>query len=506
MTSTQSAKQFAQPVEWATKSATDHAEAISRGEVTSSELVEYYIKRILVFDGKVNAVVVRCFDAARARAAEADAATAQGLCWGALHGVPITIKECFWMKDTLSTCAFELCIDFVATSNAPVVQRLLDAGAVVLGKTNVPVAAADVQTYNDKYGTTNNPWDPTRGPGGSSGGSAASMAAGFAALELGSDIGGSIRNPCHFCGVCGHKPTHGVVPLHGHAPFSPNHPAVEPNPTFPWQPATDPTFGHGLPVAGPIARSCDDLELTMRAIAGPEPYMAAAGFTLTLPPPRVTVARVGELRVACWLDEPAFAPVEAECVGLMRAAAMALKGAGAHVDFGARPAAPFSFEASYAAYRRLLHTWTQPGAPEVRALRHEESVAGSAKRWEVKKAWIDFFGSGFDVLLCPTMPATAFPHDHSPDVRQRTLEVNGEKVDYLDACLKWNGLVIFSDLPSTVVPVGRDRNNLPFGMQVVAAPWQDLQAIEVGKMLERLGFKYEAPPGYSDSDADTSHH
>ena len=139
-------------VNWAQKSASFHAHAISRGEVTSLELVEYYIKRIVALDDKVNAVVVRCFDAARTRASEADAATAQGVSWGALHGVPITIKEAFWMTNTLSTCAFEMCIDFVATSNAPVVQRLIDAGAVVLGKTNLPVMAADLQSFNDKYG------------------------------------------------------------------------------------------------------------------------------------------------------------------------------------------------------------------------------------------------------------------------------------------------------------------------------------------------------------------
>lgn len=262
---------------WHLKSAVDHAAAIRRGEVTSAALAEYYIDRIERLDGDINAVVVRMFDQARARAREADAALAAGRSWGALHGVPVTVKEAFWVEGTLSTCAVAETIDFVATSNAPAVQSYLDAGAVILGKTNLPVAAADFQSFNDLYGTTNNPWDLTRSPGGSSGGSAAAIAAGLSALEIGSDIGGSIRNPAHFCGICGHKPSQGIVPLHGHAPGG-NHPMLEKTPK-PNKARLDPSFGHALAVAGPLARSCADLELAMRLLAKPEPAMAANGWS-----------------------------------------------------------------------------------------------------------------------------------------------------------------------------------------------------------------------------------
>lgn len=471
--------------DWWSKPATFHARAIARGLVTSSQLVEYYIARILAFDGAINAVVVRCFEDARSRAALADAATARGETWGPLHGVPITIKEAFHMKNTLSTCAVPELKDFVADSNAPAVQRLLDAGAVVLGKTNLPVAAMDAQSYNGKYGTTNNPWDLNRSPGGSSGGSAAAIAAGLSVLELGSDIGGSIRNPAHFCGVCGHKPTQGIVPFQGHSPGS-NHPLYQPV-AKPMAFRTDPSFGHPLPVAGPIARTCADLELAMRVVAGPEPYRQANGWNFTLPPAPVT--EVGALRVACWLDEP-FCPVEKECVDLMMNAAEALKGKGAHVDMEARP--DFTFQKCCEAYFELLAISVAPPA-DYSLASHQRLMH---KRWRLKQRWLEFFAH-FDVLLCPIMPCTALLHQHGP-IEQRTITVNGTSADYNTELAKWAGMIIFSDLPSTVVPVGKDSKGLPFGMQIVAAPWQDLQCIEVGKMLERLGFHYQPPGGYGD--------
>ena len=320
---------------WHLKSAVDTAKAVKRGEVSSAALVEHYIERIERLDDKINAVVVRMFDEARARAKEADAALARGQSWGELHGVPITIKEAFWIDGTLSTCAVAETIDFVATSNAPAVQSYLDAGAVILGKTNLPVAAADFQSFNDKYGTTNNPHDLSRIPGGSSGGSAAAIAAGLSALELGSDIGGSIRNPAHFCGVCGHKPSQGIVPLHGHSPGG-NEPSVEKDPK-PNRGRMDPSFGHNLAVAGPIARTCADLELAMRLLAKPEPTRAMNGWSFTLPP--ATLTDVSSLRVACWLDDE-FCRVDGESVELLTAAAERLAAAGATVDYTARPYAP----------------------------------------------------------------------------------------------------------------------------------------------------------------------
>eukprot|EP00935_MAST-01C_sp_MAST-1C-sp1_P000304 g304.t1 len=478
---------------WATKSAAFTAASIARGEVSSTELVNYYISRIEALDDDVNAVVVRTFDQARKRAKLADQAWANGENWGPLHGLPITIKEAFWQTDTLSTCAVAECIDFIATSNAPAVQKLIDAGAIILGKTNLPVGAADVQSYNEKYGVTSNPWDLSRIPGGSSGGSAAAIAAGFSALELGSDIGGSIRNPAHFCGVCGHKPTQGIVSLAGHSPGT-NHPAFEPLP-LPLGFRTDPTFGHGLAVAGPLARTCADLELSMRVLSGPEPYQEQNGWSFTLPAAAVT--EVGALRVACWLDDP-FCPVEQECVSLMRTAADALQSAGAAVDFDARPS--FDFAKQFADYEKML--WAQM-TPQEQPMTYLEFIGLTGKRWRYKQIWLDFF-ERFDVMLCPIMPCTAFEHQNQVPIEERQIEINGRATDYFPTLIKWAGLVIFSDLPSTVVPVGLDSHGMPFGVQIVSAPWRDLQCIEVGKALERLGFGYRAPPQFDDSQGSRS--
>lgn len=487
---------------WHLKSAGEHARALRRGEVSSEELVEHYIRRIEALDTPeegVNAVVVRTFAEARKRAREADRALARGESWGPLHGVPVTVKENIWLAGTPTTAAIPEFLDFVAQSTAPAVQRYLDAGAVVLGKTNVPAYTADLQSYNPRYGTTRNPWDLARIVGGSSGGSAASMAAGFAALELGGDQAGSLRNPAHFCGVCSHKPSQGVVPSHGRFP-SPNHPLYLLPGELP--PAlrereVDPSWQHGVGTAGPMGRSCADLELAMRVLAGPEPLMAANGWSFTLPPARVT--EVSSLRVACWLDDP-FSPVEAECVALLTKAARALEANGARVSFTARPAggdpqkATAFLEESEKAFMQLFIGGLFPEQAAKTTLAEHAKLLTARHR--AKQVWAEFFAEGWDVLLCPVIPITAIPHDHSEPMPKRTFLVNGRAVNYLVHALRWAGLANFADLPATVVPVGRDASGLPCGVQIMGPVFQDLQTIEVGKMMERLGCAYVPPPGY----------
>ncbi|MEJ2448714.1 MAG: amidase family protein, partial [Anaerolineales bacterium] len=203
------------------KSATELASEIRSGEITSLDLLNLYLNRIERYNNEINAVVALDIAAARARAAEADKALAQGKIWGPLHGLPMTVKDVFEVVGMPATSGDPTLKDYIPTRNAIAVQRLIDAGAIIFGKTNVPFHALDIQTYNEIYGTTNNPWDLSRTPGGSSGGSAAALAAGFTSLELGSDIGGSLRNPAHYTGVFGHKPTFGVVPRYGHIPPMP---------------------------------------------------------------------------------------------------------------------------------------------------------------------------------------------------------------------------------------------------------------------------------------------
>src|SRR5687767_10340554 len=248
------------------RSARQLAADIRKKKIGCVELLDLYLARVAKHDGSLNAVVVRDFDRARKRARAADRALSRHETWGPLHGVPMTVKESYDVVGLPTTWGVPAYKDNIATKNAVVVDRLLGAGAVIFGKTNVPLYLADWQTFNAIYGTTNNPWDVTRAPGGSSGGGAAALAAGLTALEAGSDIGSSIRNPAHFCGVYGHKPTWGIVPRTGQA--------------LPWQ-----TAPVDIDVVGPLARTPGDLELALSLMAGPD-AIEAVGWQLRLRAPK----------------------------------------------------------------------------------------------------------------------------------------------------------------------------------------------------------------------------
>src|SRR3990167_2851424 len=264
------------------RSARQLASDLRRRKLGALELLELYLARVERYNPRLNAIIATDLDAARKRARAADRALARGEVWGPLHGVPMTIKESFDVVGMPTTWGLPELKDNYPPRNALAVDRFLAAGAVLFGKTNVPLYLADWQSYNAIYGTTNNPWDLARVPGGSSGGSAAALAAGLTGLEAGSDIGASIRNPAHYCGVYGHKPTYGIVPLAGHA--------------------LPGTFGTpDIAVAGPLARSADDLALALEVIAGAD-AIDGAGWRLALPAPRRRALR--EYRVAVMLDDP----------------------------------------------------------------------------------------------------------------------------------------------------------------------------------------------------------
>ncbi len=256
------------------------ASLVRRGEVGCLELLDHFIARVERLDGRTNAVVVRDFERARKRARALDRRRKQGGT-GKLFGVPMTVKESFNVAGLPTTWGIPDYKDAKAATNALAVERLLAAGAVVFGKSNVPLRLADWQSYNAIYGTTNNPWDLSRSPGGSSGGGAAALAAGLTGLEVGSDIGSSIRNPAHYCGVFGHKPTWGICPPLG-------------------QSLAGNVAAPDIAVIGPLARSADDLSLALDVLAGPEEI--DAGLRLQLPPPRVATFK--GLRVAVMTDHP----------------------------------------------------------------------------------------------------------------------------------------------------------------------------------------------------------
>ncbi|MGH6915918.1 MAG: amidase family protein, partial [Geminicoccales bacterium] len=237
-------------------------------EVGCLELLEHHLARIERFNPELNAIVVLDLERARARAREADRALDRGDVFGPLHGLPMTVKEAIDVAGLPTTWGAPEHKHNRPERNALLVERLMEAGAIVFGKTNVPFRLTDWQTYNPIYGTTNNPFDTSRAPGGSSGGSAAALAAGLVPLEVGSDSGGSIRDPAHFCGIFGHKPSYGVVPQEGH-----------------WMPGA--IAPPDLNVCGPMARSAEDLAAALAIMAGPS-RMDAPAWRIELPPPRRT--------------------------------------------------------------------------------------------------------------------------------------------------------------------------------------------------------------------------
>ncbi|HEU5323662.1 MAG TPA: amidase, partial [Methylomirabilota bacterium] len=448
------------------------------------------------YDGALNAVVVRDFDRARTRARAADRALARGISWGPLHGVPMTIKESYDVVGMPTTWGLvELKSDLPAR-NALAVERLLGAGAVLFGKTNVPLYLADWQSFNAIYGTTNNPWDVARAPGGSSGGAAAALAAGLTGLEAGSDIGSSIRNPAHFCGVYGHKPTWSIVPRMGQA--------------LPWQRAPV-----DIDVVGPLARSADDLALALSVMAGPD-SIEAAGWQLRLRPPRPK--RLRDFKIALMLEAPGF-PVDRDVRDRLQALADFLRRQRVKVDEGARPA--IDIAEAFRIYVRLLRAATSDRqsdadfdknvtiaralaaddesyyARAVRAsvLSHRDWLAANEARHRMREAWAAFFTT-YDLLLCPVAGAAAFPHDHHGERHERTLVVNGQRVPVTDH-LFWAGYTGASYLPSTAAPCGFTPGGLPVGVQIAGPQYGDRTCLAFARLLEREFQAFVPPPGYA---------
>ncbi len=450
-------------------SAVQLAAMLRAKDISSEELTRHFISRIEKHDKKLNAVVVRDFERALAAAKQADAMLAKGNSAGPLHGLPMTIKESYDIAGLPSTWGVPQAANAIAQTDSAVVERFKAAGAHFLGKTNVPINLGDFQSYNAIYGTTNNPWDTTRTPGGSSGGSAAALAAGLTGLESGSDIGGSIRNPAHFCGVYGHKPTHGIVSSRGHQP-----PGVPPGPQ-----------GPDLAVVGPMARSAEDLALSMDLLAGPN-LLNAPGWQLNLPPARMSSLR--GLRVAIWADDP-LAPVSTEIVERLQNIGSTLSKLGAKVSDTARPA--FAAAASHETYAGILFgITTGPGAE----LKYFDYTVLHGQRGAFRMAWQKFF-LDWDVLLCPIATTPAFPQDES-DINARTLLTNGEPRPYFEQVF-WAGLATLCYLPSTVFPTGLSQSGLPIGLQAMGAEFDDRTTIEFARLMANELGGYQPPPGFA---------
>jgi amidase len=432
------------------RSAIETAAAIARGETGARAETDAAIARIEARDGAINAVVVRDFDRARAAADAADAAVARGE-RRPLLGVPMTVKEAFDVAGLPTCWGFAQHRDNIAREDAVAVRRLKAAGAIILGKTNVPVGLSDHQSVNPVYGRTLHPRDPARTPGGSSGGAAAAVASGMVPLEVGSDVGGSIRVPAAFNGIWGHKPTVGALSMDGHC-----------------LPGTD---GHPPPMwaIGPLARGPEDLTLALDLLAD-------------RPLPPAPAREPGQWRILLMARHPfaAIAPPIAEALERLGAA---FEAAGAEVerDLALLP----DLSAQFGLYMPLLMT------PFARA----EPIPGyeppTLYQWfelldaqtRAVRDWNRLL-TDYDALIAPAFGVTAFRHDDRPPT-ERMLEIDGADARF-GLQLAFPALAALPGLPATVLPIGEDPDGMPIGVQVIARQWQDHQAIAIARAAHAL--------------------
>jgi amidase len=474
--------------EWNHRAIRDLMAALQARKVSALELTDLAIARIERLDRLVNAVVVHDFERARDAARMADAALSRGET-GALLGVPTTVKESFNIAGLPTTWGIPRFKHFKPKEDALVVARMKKAGAVILGKTNVPLRLSDWQSYNDIYGTTNNPWDLGRTPGGSSGGSAAALASGFGPLSLGSDMGGSLRAPAHYCGLYAHKPTLGLVPLRGQVP-----PGVPPLPR-----------DSDLAVVGPLARSAADLALALDVIAGPDEERAGIAYRLALRPARHDTLR--DFRVLV-IDKHPLGPTGGAVKAALGRLSERLGRLGVKIAF-ASPSLP-DFGESARIYTRLLSSlWgadLSPGAyagmrREAAALSprdgslaaertrgavisHRDWLEADSARTRLSQRWSKLFRE-WDVVLCPAMPTPAFPHDHSLPLEHRQIWIDGKSYSYLDAQIIWGELATTPGLPATVAPIDHSESGLPIGVQIIGPYLEDRTTIAFAELLER---------------------
>ncbi|MFW9815951.1 MAG: amidase [Candidatus Thorarchaeota archaeon] len=484
-----------EPSTFVFSSAIEVARAIQRGEVSSLELTNRILERIEIYNPSLNAVITLIRDDALDRARAADEALAKGELWGPLHGVPCSVKDTLEMANVLTTAGSPKLATHIPKRDAEVVKRIREAGAVIIGHTNVPPMAGDWQSYNEIFGTTNNPWDHKLTPGGSTGGGAAALAAGLSYLSIGSDWGGSIRIPAHFCGVYGHKPSLNVVPMHGHIP-------PPPVVTAPPQ---------DLAVVGPLARRAADLRLALEIIGGPGPDDAVA-YSWNLPPARGT--RLTDYRIGYKIDDP-LCPVTSSVKEVLSQAVETLRKTGVVLEEGWPPGVNPSNQYDtylfllYSGYAyqlqdekivefhqlaanqdkfyqsRLAHAWIAP---------HKHFQSASFARIAAREIWQDYFRT-HDAFLLPTAFIPAFPHDHRQSFDDRILKTPEGPRQYWDL-LFWISFATMTGLPATTAPIGLTKEGLPVGIQIIGPFLEDATPIDIaGKLADIIG-GFQPPEGY----------
>ena len=474
------------------RSARELLRMLAEREISSVELLEHFLERNDALHPQINAIVTLDIERAVASANASDQRRMANEDVGELDGLPMTIKDAIAVAGVRSTGGAIELEHHVPERDAEVVTKVRDAGAVIFGKTNLPRWSGDVQAFNEIFGTTNNPWNLDCGPGGSSGGASAAIASGLTALDIGTDIGGSVRLPAHFAGVCGHKPSFGVVSQIGYIDH----------------------VSYGLSEAdvnvfGPLARTVGDLELLFDVIRGPRDE-ASGGWRLALPDARGTAK---ELRVAAWLDDP-DCPVSNAVSGVLDDAVAAMESDGISIDRSARPAVPFNdvrevglplisaavspgrTEEEQAALQKLATDSSASPTMRMRArastISHREWLLLTEKRDTNRLLWADFFAD-FDVVLAPVAFVPAFEHQHDGILYTRTLTVDGTTRPYADLIV-WTSQFGYVYLPSTVVPVGWTDDGRPVGIQVVGPYLGDRTTLEFARYLETLLGGYRVPP------------
>ena len=452
-------------------------------QISAREVIGATLARIETLNPRLNAIIALDAKGAIDAADRIDAARRGGLAPGRLGGLPVTIKDAFDVAGFSTVAGVAALTDNRPASDARAVARLRAAGAIIVGKSNVPPMSGDFQTYNPVFGTTNNPWKLTHTPGGSSGGAAAAIAAGLSALELGSDLGGSIRWPAHACGVFGLKPTQGIIPATGGVPPAPGTP-VTPN--------------IRIASPGPLARSAKDLALGLQAMAGPEDE--ALGLKL----PRFAARDLKDRRIAMITAHP-LAPTQRAIQAGVVSAGAALAGAGAVVEeIDDLPASLSSIHRLFTTLMMALVTLDFPEKLKVSLREKAKSIAPddpSGEAGQARGAALDFGGwmlaegerarmeasmavffQRYDAILCPPATTLAFPHDHGP-FNSRTIDIDGTARPHGDFAA-WTSIAGLLRLPAVVAPVGM-HDGLPHGVQIIAPLYHDLRAIALAGIVEK---------------------
>ena len=449
---------------------TQLAAEIRRGGISAKEALEAFLAQIEKHDPALNAVNIIDTDRAIKRAAAADEALSRGEAWGPLHGVPFTLKDAHLTAGLHTTVGFPPFANYVSEVDSTVVARLKQAGAVLMGKTNVPVMLGDYQTSNPLFGRTNNPWDLERTPGGSSGGAAAALASGMTPFEIGTDLANSIRLPAHFCGVCGLKPTERRVSLSGLIP----NPSKLPRPI------------RIMTCIGPMARTVEDLALVYRIIAGPDD---SDSEVQPAPIEEVPTLSLADLRIAFAPTLPGF-PVAEDIRVKIEELARDLERAGAIVEEAQLPALDFPAEFSKAGRLIGMMLGTVQPATDQNPTNLAEYFEALDERDRSIQAWEQFFQS-WDALLCPVSMMTAFKHCE-PGM---PLQLEGRDIEYW--LIGAHGTIFnYTGHPAVALPCGFDHNGLPIGVQLVGKRWSESRLLAIAQSVSPIAGEFRRPPGF----------